>query len=156
LARILKNQSRGLKSDVEQPANVAAIERTSMERAMTTTKTKETAALATSFGARPGGAKAIATGLAGALAAGGRAYLSGVFALGRSVGGFGREIAAEAGRHVRATIEARSLSEVAELQAAWVQHRVETSTAHAKEFADLAHARTMDVIAPFAALLKQD
>ena len=37
-----------------------------------------------------------------------------------------------------------------------VQHRVETSTAHAKEFADLAHTKTMDVIAPFAALLKQD
>jgi hypothetical protein len=37
-----------------------------------------------------------------------------------------------------------------------VQHRVETSTAHVKEFADLAHTKTMDVIAPFAALLKQE
>jgi hypothetical protein len=29
-------------------------------------------------------------------------------------------------------------------------------TAQAKEFADLTHTKTMDVIAPFAALLKQD
>ncbi len=123
---------------------------------MTTTKIKETSARATSLGARLGGAKEIATELRGALAAGGRAYVNGVHELGRTLGGFGGEIAAEAGRHVRATVEARSLREVAELQAAWVQHRVETSTAHAKEFADLAHAKTMDVIAPFAALLKQD
>jgi hypothetical protein len=120
------------------------------------TKTKATTAPATDPGARAGGAKAIASELSGALTAGSRAYVNGVLELGRTLGGFGREIAAEAGRLVRATIEARSLREVAELQAAWVQHRVETSTAHAKEFADLAHARTMDVIAPFAALLKQD
>jgi hypothetical protein len=123
---------------------------------MTTMKTKGTTAPATSLGARLGGAKEIATELPGALTAGGRAYVNGVFDLGQTLGDFGREIAAEAGRHVRATIEARSLREVAELQAAWVQHRVETSTAHAKEFADLAHTKTMDVIAPFAALLKQD
>jgi len=90
------------------------------------------------------------------LAVGSRAYVNGVLELGRTLVGFGREIAAEASQHVRSTIEARSLRETAELQAAWVQHRVEISTAHAKEFADLTHARTMDVIAPFAALLKQD
>ena len=123
---------------------------------MTTTKTEGTTAPATSLGARLGGAKEIATKLSGALNAGSRAYVNGVLELGRTLGGFGREIAAEAGRQVRATIEARSLREVAELHAAWVQHRIETSTAHAKEFADLAHARAMDVIAPFAALLKQD
>jgi hypothetical protein len=123
---------------------------------MTTANTEGTTVPAASLGARQGGAKEIATELSGALAAGSRAYFNGVLELGRTLGGFGREIAAEAGRHVRATIEARSLREVAELQAAWVQHRVETSTAHAKEFADLAHTKTMDVIAPFAALLKQD
>src|ERR1700681_1953412 len=123
---------------------------------MTTTKTEGTTAPATSLGARLGGAKEIAAELSGALTAGSRAYVNGALELGRTLGGFGREIGAEAGRHVRATIEARSLREVAELQAAWVQHRVETSTAHAKEFADLAHTKAMDVIAPFAALLKQD
>jgi hypothetical protein len=123
---------------------------------MTTTKTEGTTASAISLDARLGGAKEFAAAIPGALTAGGRAYVNGVLELGRTLGGFGREIAAEAGQHVRATIEARSLREVAELQAAWVQHRVETSTAHAKEFADLAHTKTMDVIAPFAALLKQD
>jgi hypothetical protein len=123
---------------------------------MSTPKTEGTTASANSLGARLGGAKGIATELSGALTAGGRAYVDGVLELGRTLGGFGREIAAEAGQHVRATIEARSLREAAELQAAWVQHRVETSTAHAKEIADLAHTKTMDVIAPFAALLKQD
>lgn len=123
---------------------------------MTIRKTEGTTAPATSLTARMGGAKEIATELSGALMAGCRAYVNGVLELGRTLGGFGREITAEAGRQVRATIEARSLREVAELQAAWVQHRVETSTAHAKEFADLAHTKTMDVIAPFAALVKQD
>ena len=123
---------------------------------MTTPKTEGSTAPATSLGAPPGGAKGIATEAQGALAAGSRAYVNGVLELGRTLGGFGREIVAEAGRHVRATIEARSLREVAELQAAWAQHRVETSTAHAKEFADLAQAKTMDVVTPFAALLKRD
>ena len=123
---------------------------------MTTTKTEKTSAVATSLGARLGGAKEIATQLSGALTAGSRAYVNGVLELGQTLGGFGREIIAEAGRHVRATVEARSLRDVAELQAAWVQHRVETSTAQAKEFADLVHSKTMDVIAPFAALLKHD
>jgi hypothetical protein len=123
---------------------------------MTTTKTEKATAPPSSLGARLDGAKEIATELSGALTAGGRAYVSGVFELGQILGGFGREIATEAGRHARATVEARSLREVAELQAAWVQHRAEISTAHAKEFADLAHAKTMDVVAPFTALLKQD
>jgi hypothetical protein len=129
---------------------------TTMERAMTKTKTDETTAPATSLGGRPGDAKEIATALFGAVAVGSRAYVNGVLDLGRTLGGFGREISAEAGRHVGATFEALSLRELAELQAAWVQHRIETSTAHVKEFADLAHDRTKDVVAPFAALLKQD
>ena len=123
---------------------------------MTTTKTAPTTAPATSLGTRLDGAKEIATELSGALTAGSRAYVNGVFELSRTLGGLGREIAAEAGQHLRATVEARNLREVAELQAGWVQHRVETSTAHVKEFADLAHTKTMDVVAPFAALLKQD
>jgi hypothetical protein len=126
------------------------------ERAVTTTKTEGTTAPATNRGARLDGVNEIAAALPGALTAGGRAYVDGVLELGRTLGGLGREIAAEAGQHVRATIEARSLREAAELQAAWAQHRVETSAAHTKEFADLAHTKTMDVIAPFAALLKQD
>ena len=123
---------------------------------MITTQTEQATAPAISLGAGLDGVKEIATRLPGAVSAGSRAYVSGILALGRALGSQGREIAAEAGRHVRVTLKARSLCEVAELQAAWVQHRAETLTAHAKEFADLAHAKTMDVIAPFAALVKQD
>ena len=103
-----------------------------------------------------GGTKEIATEVSNALAAGGKAYVAGVLELGRTLGGFGREVLAEAGQHVRATFQAKNLREVAELQAAWAQHRVETSTAHVKEFADLARAKSEEVIAPLAALLKQD
>ena len=123
---------------------------------MTKTKTEGTTAPVIGLGARLGGGKEIATALSGAVTAGSRAYVNGILDLGQTLGNFGREVAAEAGRHVGATFEARSLREVAELQAAWLQHRAETSTAHAKEFADLAHAKTMDVVAPFVALLKQD
>ena len=80
---------------------------------MTTKKTEGTAAPASSFGARLDGAKQIATELRGALTARSRAYVNGVLELGRTLVGFGREIAAEASRHVRATIEAQSLREVA-------------------------------------------
>jgi poly(3-hydroxyalkanoate) synthetase len=38
----------------------------------------------------------------------------------------------------------------------YVQHRIEMTATHAKEFADLARARSEDAIAPIAALLKQD
>jgi hypothetical protein len=106
--------------------------------------------------ATPDDTQASATTLSSALTAGSRAYVTGVFELGRMLGGFGREIANEAGQHVRATVEARALRDVAELQAVWLQHRIETSTAHVKEFADLAHSRTMEVIAPFAALLRRN
>jgi hypothetical protein len=127
-----------------------------MENVMTETQTVGTANPSTTSGARQDSAKEIAISLTGALTAGSRAYVNGVIELGRTLGGFGREVAAEAGRHVRTTIEAKSLCEVVELQAAWVQHWAETSTAQTKELADLAHAKTMDVIAPFAALLKQN
>jgi hypothetical protein len=127
-----------------------------MENTMTETQTEKTIASSPTVGTPLVGAKAIVTRLPGALTAGSRAYVNGVIELSRRLGGFGREVAAETGRHVRATMEARCLREVAELQAAWLQHRVETSTAHAKEFADLASAKAMDVIAPVAALLKQD
>lgn len=123
---------------------------------MTTTKAQGADASATTLGAQLRATREITTELPGALSSASRAYVNGVLELGRALGGFGREIAAEAGRHVRATIEAGSLRAVAELQAAWMQHRVETSTAHAKEFADLAHCKTMGVIAPFAAILKRD
>ena len=122
---------------------------------MSTETIEETTAPANVASARIGG-KALVANLSDALVTGGRAYVNGVRELGRTLGGFAREIGAEAGQHVQATFEARNLREAAELQAGWAQHRIETSTAHAKELADLAWAKTEEVIAPFAALLKQE
>jgi hypothetical protein len=125
---------------------------------MTRTKTKPAADKTAKAGprARTGGAAAIATGASGALAAGGKAYVGGMMELGRTLGGFGREIFTEAGQHVRATFQAKNLREVGELQVAWAQQRIEMSATHVKEFADLACAKSGEVIAPIAALLKQD
>lgn len=92
----------------------------------------------------------------GAMATAGRAYASGLVELGRALGGFGREIASDANEHVRATIRARNLREVAALQAAFAQHRIEMSATHSKEFVDLARAKSEEVIAPFTDLVKQD
>lgn len=89
-----------------------------------------------------------------ALVAGSKAYADGLLELGLTLGGFGREILVEASRHLDATLQARSVREVAELQAAFVQHRIEVSTAQAKEFADLALAKSESVIAPFAVLVR--
>ena len=121
---------------------------------MTTTKTKPGADETAKAGV--GGAKEIATDVSSALAAGGRAYIGGMVELGRTLGGFGREVFTEAGQHVRATLQAKNLRTVGELQAAFAQHRIEMSATHAKEFADLARAKSEEVIAPIAALLKQD
>ena len=125
---------------------------------MTTTKTQEATdeAAKVGLGARLGGARQAATEVSGALAAGSKAYVGGVLELGRTLGGFGREVLDEAGAHVRATLKAKNLREVGELQAAFAQHRVEMSATHTKEFADLARAKSEEVIAPLAALLKQD
>ena len=78
---------------------------------MTTIKTKPAADETPKAGlrARIGGAKEIATEVSGALAAGGKAYVGGMVELGRTLGGFGREIVTEAGEHVRATLQAKNL-----------------------------------------------
>jgi len=98
----------------------------------------------------------VAGDVGGALSTGSKAYVAGVLELGRTLGGFGREILTETGAHLRATLRAKSLRELAELQAAFAQHRIEMSATHTKEFVDLAHARTEEAIAPIAGLLKQD
>ncbi len=93
--------------------------------------------------------------IGGALSEGSRAYVSGMLELGRTLSDFGREVLTEAGEHVRATFGAKSIREVAELQAGYVQHRIEMSATHTKEFVDLARARSEEVIAPLADLIQQ-
>jgi hypothetical protein len=134
-----------------------------METEMTTTTTSTTTDAGTeietanrSLRARLEGARRIATGLGGALGDGGKAYVAGVLELGRTLGGFSREILTESGQHVRATARAKNLRELAELQAAFAQRRIEMSATYTKEFADLACAKSEAVIAPFASLLARD
>ena len=109
----------------------------------TTTQTPTTPNEAAEAGvrARIDGARQVAGEVGGALGAGGKAYVAGVLDLGRALGGFGREILTEAGEHVRATVRAKDLRELAELQAAFAQRRIEMSATYTKEFADLARAK---------------
>jgi hypothetical protein len=119
----------------------------------TTTKTQPKA---TGLRNRIDDARNVAGNVGGAVTAGSRAYVTGLMDLGRTLGGFGREILNDAGEHVRATFRAKNLREAAELQAAYAQHRIEMSATHSKEFVDLARVKSEAVIAPFADLLKQD
>lgn len=119
----------------------------------TTTKTEMTAPVSL-----PGTEtlREVAGNVGGALTAGGKAYYAGLYELGRTLGGFGREFLTEAGEHARATMKAKCLGEVSRLQAAYAQHRIEMAATHTKEFVDLARVKSEEVIAPIAGLLKQD
>lgn len=100
-------------------------------------------------------ARQFATGLTGALAESGKAYVAGLTELGKTLNLFGRETLNDANAHLRATMQAKSLREVAELQAAYMQQRVEVSATHVKEFVDQTRVKTEDVIAPLTALLNK-
>jgi hypothetical protein len=126
-----------------------------METQMTTT-TDTIEATATTARAHLERTRAIATDIGGAFQEGGKAYVAGLAELGRALGGFGRETLIEAGEHLRATVRAKNLRELAELQAAYAQHRLEMSATHAKEFVDLARCRSEEVVAPIAGLLRRD
>lgn len=122
-----------------------------------TTKSEKTAATRTAntVTERLTGARDVAANLGGALTESGKAYVSGVLALGKTLGGFGRETLNEAGEHVRATVQAKSLREAAALQAAYAQHRIEISATHAKELVDEARVKSEEVVAPLAGLLRK-
>lgn len=98
-------------------------------------------------------AREVVGDLSKALTASSKAYVTGILELGRAFTGFGREIVTESKDHVVALTKAKSLREVAERQAAFVQHRVEMSATHTKELVDLARVKTEDVIAPMTDLV---
>jgi hypothetical protein len=83
-----------------------------------------------------------------ALSEGGKAYVTGVLEIARTLGGFGKEVLVEAGQHVRACVTAKNLRELTELQVAFVQHRIEMTATHAKEIVDLTRVKSEAVIAP--------
>lgn len=90
--------------------------------------------------------------VADAFNAGGRAYFNGLNEMSRSLFGFGRQFANEAVEHAKATVRAKSVREIAQLQTAYAQHRVKTFAAQTKEFTDLAQVKAEEVIAPLAQL----
>jgi hypothetical protein len=90
---------------------------------------------------------------AGAAVAFGKAYYSGVSVLGQTLWGFGQEFYGEVTNHAQKTMQAKSLNEVASLQAAYVQNRIETSAAHGKEFIDVAREQTEQTMKPIIELL---
>lgn len=92
------------------------------------------------------------SGITTALTASGKAFAQGLLDAGMLLGGFGLEILGDAKRHVVATVHAGSAREAAEMQAAFLQDRLELSTAYAKELADLAWARSELVIAPIVSI----
>ena len=100
-------------------------------------------------------ARQAAAGISEALGTGSKAYVAGSLEIGRTLGGFGREMLTETGEHLRATVRAKNLRELAELQAAFAQHRIEMSATYAKELADLARTGSEQAIAPIADLLKE-
>lgn len=90
----------------------------------------------------------------GAFGAGGKAYVSGLVELNKTLFGYGKEIFDGAVEHSKKTLAAKNMREVMELQAAYAQTRVETSTAHVKEFADLARVKAQAALAPIVDAVK--
>ncbi len=90
---------------------------------------------------------------AGAAVDFGKAYYSGVSVLGQTLWGFGQEFYGEVTSHAQKTMQAKSLSEVAGLQAAYMQTRIETSAAHGKEFIDVAREQAEQTMKPVIELL---
>jgi hypothetical protein len=127
-----------------------------MEKAMTKTTDIQAEGAKPGVRARFQEGRQAAAGIGEALGTGSKAYVAGTLEIGRMLGGFGREILTEAGEHLRASVRAKNLRELVELQAACAQHRVEMTATHAKELVDLARCRTEDVIAPIAGLLENN
>lgn len=90
---------------------------------------------------------------AGATVEFGKAYYAGVSILGQTVWGFGQEFYGEVTDHARKTMGAKSVREVAELQASYVQGRIETSASHGKEFIDIAREQAELTMKPIISLL---
>lgn len=99
------------------------------------------------------GAREVATDVTKALSESGKAYVSGLMELGRAFGNIGREVLTETRDYAQAVVKSKSLREVAERQAAFVQHRVEMSATHTKELVDLTREKTEEVINPVTDLL---
>lgn len=83
----------------------------------------------------------------------GRAYYGGVTTLGKTLWGFGQEFYGEATAHAQKTMQAKNVQQVAELQGAFIQTRIENSAAHGKEFIDVARKEAENTMKPIIELL---
>ncbi|MEO0487530.1 MAG: phasin family protein [Pseudomonadota bacterium] len=98
-------------------------------------------------------ARGVSSQTSGAAVDFGKAYYAGVSTLGRTLFGFGKEFYGEVTTHAQKTMSAKSVREVAELQAAYIQTRIETSAAHGKEFIDVATVEAEKTMKPVIELL---
>ncbi|MEM9717493.1 MAG: phasin family protein [Pseudomonadota bacterium] len=83
----------------------------------------------------------------------GTAYYTGVTTLGKTLFGFAQEFYGEAAEHATKTMKAKNLTSVAELQAAFIQSRIENSATHGKIFIDVARQQTEATMKPVIDLL---
>ncbi|MEM6727932.1 MAG: phasin family protein [Pseudomonadota bacterium] len=83
----------------------------------------------------------------------GKAYYAGLTTVGRTLWGMTQEVYGEASSHVTKTFQARNVREVAELQAAFVQTRIENSAAHGKELIDVTRVEAEKTMKPVIELL---
>lgn len=88
------------------------------------------------------------------LFAGQRAYTNSITELSRMLLGFGRDVVDDSVNHVKATFRATNLRQVAELQVAFAQNRIEGAAAHLQQVVELARAKAGDAIDPLAGLVK--
>jgi len=72
----------------------------------------------------------------------GTAYYNGVSILGKTLFGFAQDVYAETAEHATKTMKAKDMTSVAELQAAFIQSRIENAAKHSKVFIDVAHQQT--------------
>lgn len=109
--------------------------------------------------AKPAASKVAATqetlsGAASAIGTSATAYVTGVTALVKTMYGIGQEVAQETVEHGKSSMKANCVKTLAEMQAGYVQHRIESSSVHMKAVADVASENLKNVYAPLIGLLK--
>ena len=127
-----------------------------MTRNVKATKEQETDAkiLETATANLNEGSKA-ARSLFGALTLSGRKTLEGVLAFDKAVFGIVKNNVTSAIDHTKATMSAKSINDVVELQAAYAHSYIEATAANSRELLDLAKTRTEEAYAPVKVALSE-
>ena len=120
---------------------------------MTDTK-KATASAAKAATSKVADAQETLKGASSAISTSATAYVTGVSDVVKAIYGIGQEIAQETVEHGKTSMKANCVKTLAEQQAGYVQHRIESSSVHMKTVADVANASFTKVYAPLLGLLK--